>query len=238
MKHFTFLEGVSKYDGLAKDLRRLELRHSFLIDPFRDQLANADVLDIGAHDGRWSYALAAAGAKSVLGLEARQDMVDYFDRVPGDTFKQRVTLEVCDLHKRLDTLSSEGRKFDVIALFGIMYHVMDHFSILKRCLELQPKAIIIDSEFMKGNNPYIQLIREATAKPSNAAPQVKGQEMAVIGVPSSLAMERMSDALDCDLTWMPWENLPEQERFGVGDYFRGEGKRMIRRTCALTPRQS
>lgn len=236
MKHFTFLEDTSEYCELNKDLRRLELRHSFLVEPFQDLLKDADVLDIAAHDGRWSYALAAAGAKSVLGVEARADMVDFFRKVPDNDIKRRVTLEVADLHDRLDMLCYEKRQFDVIALFGIMYHVMDHFSILRRCLQLKPKIIIIDSEFMKANNPYIQLIKEATAKPSNATPQIGNQEMAVIGVPSSMAMERMSEALNCEIDWLPWEDLPPDQRFGVGDYFRGEGKRMIRRTCTLRPK--
>jgi hypothetical protein len=236
MKNFAFLEGVRQYDGMDKDLRRLEIRHSFLIEPFEEVLCGANVLDIAAYDGRWSYALAAAGAKSVLGVEARQEMVDCFKNVPDNEIKRRVTLEVGDLYDTIDLFSTNGRRFEVIALFGIMYHVMDHFSILRKCLKLRPKIIIIDSEFMKANNPYIQLIREDTRPASNAAPQIKNQEKAIIGVPSSLAMERMAEALNCEINWLPWEDLPDKERFGVGDYFRGEGKRMVRRTCTLRPK--
>jgi hypothetical protein len=58
MDKFAFLEGISKYEGLDKDLQRLELRHKFLIEPFEDTLNGATVLDIAAYDGRWSYAFS------------------------------------------------------------------------------------------------------------------------------------------------------------------------------------
>lgn len=236
VNNFDFLRNVKSYDGQDKELRRLEKRHAFLIDPFKHLIEGATVLDIGAHDGRWSYALAAAGAKSVVGIEARQDQLAVFQAFPDDEVKRRVTLQQGDLYDTLDLFCAEGRQFDVITLYGIMYHVMDHFGILRKCLKLNPKVIIIDSEFVRGTNPHIQLTLEKTAPSSNAAPQVVDQDVAVIGIPSSAAIERMAKVLNCDIDWLPWEKLPEDERKGVQDYFRGKRRNRIRRTCALVPR--
>ena len=232
----SFLTALPKYRDDQKELIRQIRRHSFLVEPFKELISGGKVLDIAAHDGRWSYAFAEAGASSVLGIEARPELVESFDQFPNSPAKNRVKLVVEDLYDGLDRLTSEKQEFDVVALFGIMYHVMDHFRIFRKCLELRPKIIIIDSEFMKGNNPFIQLIKEKTDLELNAAPQIESQEVAIKGVLSSVAMERIAEALNCDISWLPWEDLAEVRRTGVGDYFRGNQKRMIRRTCVLYPK--
>jgi hypothetical protein len=47
-------------------VRRLTKRHALVVAPFVDDLRGARVLDLGAHDGRWCHAFAAAGAREVL----------------------------------------------------------------------------------------------------------------------------------------------------------------------------
>lgn len=235
MGKFDFLKSTGRYSVKNNDLIRLEQRHAFLIEPFKEFLDDANVLDIAAHDGRWSYALAAAGAKSVQGIEGRQELVSLFDKIPNNRIKGRVTLETCDLYEKLDQLTNTNKEFDVIALFGIMYHVMDHFGILRKCLKLKPKIIIIDSEFIRGKDPVIRLVREDTRKSLNALPQIEDQTKAIIGIPSVSAMTNMAAALNCDIVWMPWEDLPEKQRIGVSDYFRDPSHARIRKTCALLP---
>lgn len=58
---------TSPYDDNATTIYRLNQRHKLIIDPFLPQIEGARVLDIAAHDGRWSYALAAAGASGSWG---------------------------------------------------------------------------------------------------------------------------------------------------------------------------
>ncbi|WP_299872896.1 DUF1698 domain-containing protein [uncultured Sulfitobacter sp.] len=238
MPVLEFLNGLQKYREDAKHLARQRQRHAFLIEPFLDDIKGAKVLDIAAHDGRWSYALAEAGAESVLGIEGRADLVELFDELPDSAAKERVTLAAEDLFDALDRLIAEKQTFDVVALFGIMYHVMDHFRIVRQCVQLSAKLIIIDSEFMKGVNPYIQMVKERTDVEINATPQIGGQEIAIKGVMSSAAMERIAEALSYEIEWLPWENLPKENRTVVRDYFRGPQKKMVRRTCALRPRRS
>lgn len=133
----------------------------------------------------------------------------------------------------MDRLEREAERFDVVALYGIFYHVMDHFRLLRQARAIGARLIIIDSEFITATNPMIQLVRERTDNRLNGAPQMPGQERAVIGIPSTAAMDRMADALGMRCDWIDWDQLPEARRVGVGDYFRTEAKR--RRTCALRP---
>lgn len=238
MAVLEFLNRLPKYREDAKHLERQRQRHAFLIEPFLDDIKGAKVLDIAAHDGRWSYALAEAGAESVLGIEGRAELIELFDELPESAAKDRVTLVAEDLYDALDRLNAEGQTFDVVALYGIMYHVMDHFRIVRQCVKLSAKLIVIDSEFMKGVNPYIQMVKERTDVEINATPQIGGQEIAIKGVMSNAAMERIAEALNCEIEWLPWEDLPKENRTVVRDYFRGPQKKMVRRTCALRPRKS
>lgn len=64
---FDFLTELPPYDDNETTIYRLNQRHKLIIDPFGPQIEGARVLDIAAHDGRWSYALAAAGAAEVVG---------------------------------------------------------------------------------------------------------------------------------------------------------------------------
>ena len=56
---------------------RMNRRHARIVAPFKEDLIGAQVLDLAAHDGRWSYALAEH-AERVVGVEARPDLIDRF----------------------------------------------------------------------------------------------------------------------------------------------------------------
>lgn len=231
MAFFDFLSGRGGYDERA--VLRMNRRHDFLIKPFVGDLKGARVLDIAAHDGRWSYALAGAGAARVDGVEARAEAASVFATFPDTEFKGNVSLTVADLFDHLDHLVAQGATYDVVALYGIMYHVMDHFRILRQVKQLQPKLIIIDGEFMRSEHPLIHMVREKTNKNLNAAPQIVGQTTAIVGIPSVGAVERMAQALGLDVDWSPWAALPQDQRRGVWDYYRNA--KMRRMTCSLRP---
>lgn len=133
----------------------------------------------------------------------------------------------------MDHLIDEGDNFDVVALYGIFYHVMDHYGLLAKITRLRPKLIIIDSEFITAKNPMIQIIKERTDDVLNAIGQIPNQQITLIGVPSTTAMERMAEVLGYRLEWLDWDNVPLEFRVGVPDYYRDKRKR--RRTCALYP---
>jgi hypothetical protein len=54
---------------------RLNARHKVLIQSNQPIIRGKSVLDIASHDGRWSFAAHQAGARHVLGIEAREHLV-------------------------------------------------------------------------------------------------------------------------------------------------------------------
>ncbi len=229
---FDFLKDIPPYCENDTTIRRLNHRHRLLIDPFKPQIDGARVLDLACHDGRWAYAFAAAGAREVIGVEARQDLIDRFAAFPPSDFKPRVTLRHNDIFAELERLVASAERFDVVALYGIFYHVMDHFYLLRLIQRLCPQIIIIDSEFIVLDNAMIQLLREEVSNPLNAVASVDGQLTTVVGVPSRRATEFMAEALGLEVTWLDQSLILGGDRAGMQDYFR-EGRK-VRGTCALS----
>jgi SAM-dependent methyltransferase len=237
MGFFDFLNGVAPYSENPASVARLNSRHYHLIEPFQEEINGARVFDIASHDGRWAYAFSGAGAARVTGVEARPELIERFDDFPDAELKQRVSLRHNDLFVELDSEASKGEIYDVVSVFGILYHIMDHFRLLKAVRALGPSLVIVDSEFMDRPGSVIQLSREKTDNDLNAAPQFESQEAAVVGYPSFKAMELMAEVLDFDLEWVDWGWYPDRLRKSVHDYYRTGGTGMRRGTCTLRPRK-
>ena len=234
MGFFDFLRLVARYASDDYGIGRLNQRHRKLIEPISAELAGARVLDLAAHDGRWSYAFAAAGARHVVGIEGRQHLIDRFAEFPQDEHAARVTLRCGDIFAGMEADLAAGAAYDVIGVLGIFYHVMDHFRLLQLVTRFKPRLVLLDSEFSLRPGQVIELVREDPAKDLNALAQVEGQEKALIGIPSLSALEAMADVLGYQVTWVDWSDVRPNKRRFVADYFRPQGKR--RATCLLRPK--
>ncbi|GHE03501.1 hypothetical protein U879_00850 [Defluviimonas sp. 20V17] len=233
MGFFDFIADMEAYRDHNQPVARLNARHAMIVQPFADDIRGARVLDLAAHDGRWSYALAGAGAAQVVGVEARQELIDIFPSFPDADLRARVELRRNDLYDEIDSEARKGARYDVVAVYGILYHLMDHFRLFQALRKLGPKLVIVDSEFMRRPGPMIQLVKERTDNVLNAAPQIEGQKVAVKGVPSFKAMEVMAEVLGYRIDWVDWGAVPADRRKGVMDYYRDTDMR--RGTCTLRP---
>lgn len=230
---FDFLSGIERYAQDQAAIDRLNRRHRMVIAPLAAEIEGARVLDLAAHDGRWAHAWAGAGAREVIGIEGRPDLVARYQTFPDLDLRVRVQLEVGDIFDGLEARVRAGERFDIVGVLGIFYHVMDHFRLLRLATALQPKMIVIDSEFALRPGPTITLARERTDKPLNATPQTPGQKIAVVGIPSRAATELMAEALGYRTEWLDWTALKGEDRAGLWDYYRPRNKR--RGTCILRP---
>ncbi|MEM0922699.1 MAG: class I SAM-dependent methyltransferase [Pseudomonadota bacterium] len=233
MAFFDFARALPRYFGMGRVVDRLDRRKEFLIDPFRAEISGARVLDLASHDGRWALAFAAAGAREVVGIEGRAELIAEFSAFPDSAEKANVRLIKDDLEQAVRGMADAGERFDVIGVFGIFYHITTHYRLLADLRRLEPGLVIIDSEFLNLEAPVIALRREDPSRDMNALALFDGQQKVVKGVPSRLAMEMMADTLGYRLEWLDWSQLPRNRRHGVRDYFR-EGE-MTRASCVLRP---
>lgn len=226
---FDFLAPRPGYgNGLVN---RLNLRHRFIVAPFIKDLEQARVLDLACNDGRWCYAAAAAGAREVVGIEARQENLAKFVNYPDAPFRNNITLIEGDIFRKLESLTTIGAHFDVVYILGILYHVMDHYRLLTLVQALTPSIIVIDSSFTTTPSPCIELLVERTDRDFNITPHFDNQLVAPVGVPSQQAMDLMAETLGYTNRWMDWNTVPPHERIGLDDYFYQRPRHRF--TCVL-----
>ena len=72
-------------------------------------------------------------------------MVEMFDDFPDEALKSKVELRFGDIYVELGAAITNGVTYDVVAVFGILYHLMDHFWLFLLIRKLKPKLIIVDS---------------------------------------------------------------------------------------------
>ena len=233
MGFFDFIAELPHYHDHTAPVPRMNKRFEVLIEQHQADISGARVLDLASHDGRWAYAFAGAGATAVVGIEGRSDMVEKFSDYPDAALKSKVELRVGDLYERMEEAISNGETYDVVGVFGILYHLMDHFRLFQLILRLKPKLVIVDSEFLLRPAPIMMLISERTSNVLNAIPQFEGQDRALKAVPSFKAMEKIAEALGFGIEWHDWANRAPDDRRGVSDYYRE--KDMRRGTCVLRP---
>lgn len=231
---FDFLSGKPRYRGRPGAINRLNWRHRFLVEDIADDLDGSRVLDLASHDGRWSYALSAAGAREVIGIEPRAELITQFDGYPDDEVKKRINLIEGDMFDVLPDLSARGERFDVVAIYGVFYHIMDHYRLLQLVYDITPRLIVVDGEFMTSEQAVVRMFLEGTDSKMNAIEQRPGQQQVPIGVPSRPAMEMMAGSLGYAVSWADWDSVPADQRSGLGHYYRESGRR--RGTCVLRSR--
>ena len=131
------------------------------------------MLDLAAHDGRWAYAFAGAGAARVVGIEGRGDLIARFAQFPDPELKARVRLREGDIFAGMEAALAAGERYDVVGVLGIFYHIMDHFRLLRLVQGFQPRLVIVDGDFALAKNAMIQLMRESIDNPLNAIAQIE-----------------------------------------------------------------
>ncbi|MEM6277354.1 MAG: class I SAM-dependent methyltransferase [Pseudomonadota bacterium] len=236
MSHpFDFISSLEAYDEGPNGAHRLNMRYDHIVRPFAEDIAGARVLDLASHDGRWPYALAYGGAREVLGIEGRQSLIDRFAQFPDDTHRAKVRLTQGDIFEGLEALKAAGETFDVVAIYGIYYHITEHYRLMLLAQSLQPKLIIVDSEFIvSSDGPIVRFMREDTSNDLNALSRADSREVELVATPSMRFMDVMGEVTGYSTEWIDWSTLPESRRQGLGDYYRKNAQRR-RGTVAYRP---
>ena len=168
---------------------RLNLRHEAIFTANADLFAGARVLDIASHDGRWSMAALEAGAASVVGIEARPELVDNasanlrkygvdesrFRFVAGDVF---------------EVLAREGIEVDVVLCLGFLYHTQRHNELFTRIRQTGARHLVVDTEIHRSGESVVRLADEHVERQGNAvADEFSYGDTVLTGRPSLSALE-------------------------------------------------
>ena len=140
-------------------------------------LAGRRVVDLGCHDGRWSFAALKAGATHVTGIEARVHLLRKAEQnfnhygVPADTYRL-VSGEAVEALRGL-----KAGNVDVVLCLGFFYHTLEHMRLLLEARRLGAEYVIVDTSISpcrsrSSRSPSkpstIPAMRSTTARPERA----------------------------------------------------------------------
>jgi hypothetical protein len=204
---------------------RLNLRYDAIFGENRDIFQGARVLDIASHDGRWSLAALASGARSVIGIEPRPDLVqhasdnlahygyapDRFSFITGDVF---------------DVFQERDLDVDVVMCLGFLYHTLRYGELLHGIRQANPRHFLIDtvSQAMMRRGAVVNVRAEHVEREGNAVSDVYSEgETTLIGMPNLRAITTMVGAYGFGVERLSdWGGLirDNPKLKGVGDYAR------------------
>lgn len=180
----------------APTTARLNLRYEAIVGENRDVLAGASVIDLASHDGRWSLAALEAGARSVIGIESRPELV----KAAADNLSEygygpdRVRFITGDVH---EVLATHDVHADVVLCLGFLYHTLRYNELLDGIRRTNARYLIIDtfSPFMMGPVPNVNVITEDADEEGKAAADAytHGQSV-LVGRPNLAAIQTMLGA--------------------------------------------
>jgi hypothetical protein len=200
---------------------RLNRRYDVLIAAHEAQIRQNRILDIASHDGRWSFAALERGARHVMGIEGRSDLVE----AAGASMQHygidpaRYAFVADDIHRRIALL--EPGQFDTIFCFGFFYHTPHHCLLVSEFKRLRPKWVILDTVVRPGKAPIIYLRTEDTSSARNAIGDSTNPQRSLSGRPSVSAMNMMLENAGFHVKSFDWSKaeMPSWER--IRDYKRG-----------------
>jgi precorrin-6B methylase 2 len=173
---------------------RLNLRHEAIITSNRHILEGSRVVDIGSHDGRWSCAALRAGAQHVIGIEARQELVQHsndnfaYYGFPPETYH----FQLGDVFDVLHDEKLQPADADVVLCLGFLYHTLRYPDLFSGIRRLRPRHLIIDTAVYDSTEKVVRLFNEPTDRERNAVAGGGARNNRMLtGWPSVPALELM-----------------------------------------------
>jgi Methyltransferase domain len=180
----------------APSTARLNLRYEAIFGENRDIFEGASVLDLASHDGRWSLAALATGARSVIGIEARPELVAAATQNLSHYGYRadRARFVTGDMHELLNTQNFE---VDVVLCLGFLYHTLRYNELLDGIRRTNARHLIIDtfSPHMMDQVPNVNVITEDAEEEGKAAADSYTHGTGVlVGRPNLAAIQTMLGA--------------------------------------------
>ena len=219
---------------VAANAARLNLRHEAIFAANRDILAGARVLDLACNDGRWSFAALKAGARQVVGIEARPELCEnarqsmkHYD-IEADSYEF-----VCG--DVLDHLGENDVEADVVLCLGYLYHTYRHTELLHHVRRLNPSHLIVDTHVIPGETrPLLQVKTERPHRQGAAvADPYSHNDQTLVTHPSLSAVVKLVNTYEFGVEELyDWPALlaAHPRKPGVGDY---AGGRRVTLRCRL-----
>jgi hypothetical protein len=201
---------------------RLNKRYRAIIEANESIIQNKSILDIASHDGRWSLAAHFAGARYVLGIEAREQLVNQ-SRATMSRYgipDGRVDFVLGDVFEELDRL--EPGRFDTVFCLGFFYHTLHHMLLLHKIARLKPTNLIIDTCVDLDPDSTIVIQKEEVEnETAGAVPDPGNRTHILVGTPTRSALESMLSMSGFSVKYFNWHGAGIKRWDDLVEYHKG-----------------
>jgi hypothetical protein len=202
---------------------RVNMRYRYMIEPVRWIFKNKIVLDIASHDARWAFAALHAGARKVVCVEPRAELIDQSIENMNKCGINPLQYEFikADIHEIIQEFPPEN--FDVIMCLGYFHHCLQQWQLLNEWRRLNPYHVLLDVVVWKDDNkvPIIKLSLEPTQTRNDSS--INGDTHALIGKTNIAGLEMMLSHFGFTYEYLPWpDSLKDVKEENVAAYMNKE----------------
>lgn len=122
---------------------RREMMWSALVPLFDGRWQETTAIDLACNQGYYAIELAAKGCARVLGIEARADTVAEADLMRRCLGLENVRFTPGDV---LSLTPGEIGTYDIVLMFGLLYHLENPFGALRLAKALTRKVLLIETQ--------------------------------------------------------------------------------------------
>lgn len=147
---------------------------------------NLSAIDIACHQGYFTSHLARMGCREVLGVDARQEHVDDCALIGRAYGLKNLRTRRSNL---FDLGPAELGQFDIVVLFGLLYHVENPVGALRVAHALTRKVCVVETQIAPGMSGYMdwgshQYVKEIHGSFTviDESEELHGPEMSVTGI--------------------------------------------------------
>jgi 2-polyprenyl-3-methyl-5-hydroxy-6-metoxy-1,4-benzoquinol methylase len=214
---------------------RLNWRCENLLTRNHDILQGKNVLDLGSHDGRFSYACLRLGGSHVTGIEGRSELVTHADNnlLSLDCRRETFKFVAGDAFNLLSKYAVGS--FNTILCLGFFYHTIRQIELLSEINRLKPQNLILDTRVVResflaklgfllaGNKKHNNLTKARLhfRRESHDQPRSTGSTIDSIGlvaIPTKPLIEILFHQYGFRLTEIKWENAGITDWSKLKDY--------------------
>ena len=165
------LDFWESYQGGAYPVQDLVRMQHTLFDNL-EYIEDCRVIDFAGHSGSFSLAALQNRAKFVSLTNVRSEFLNVANEcMTLAGYEHKFQTHPADIHNyELNTKLCQ--QVDTVLLFGIIYHLHDHFSVLESIARTSPQTIIIDTvedtSIMNNPKPLMSWLKEPTNSVFNA----------------------------------------------------------------------
>jgi len=198
---------------------RLNSRWRAIIGWNKHILSGRRVMDLGCHDGRWSFAALKAGASHLMGVDGRAHLIEKakenfrFYEMPASTY----SLVTGDAVEMLRGMKADS--IDILMCLGFFYHTMEHMRLLVEARRIGVEYVIIDTSISPAKEPIVALTFESAEDTRNSIDYgLTGNKNVLVGAPSRSGLLAMLDYAGYGAEFFDWRDNRVYDWTDLPDY--------------------